>query len=355
MKGLTAILLILVLPLLLIMPAAAASAGPDTGDLAKRRVERERQFLSRAVEEMNRSQEYVQAAVRGLEKQIGSVDSLEPERREKDISAFLDWYRSYAEWLGNNVADFQEDMSEAYSDDEGDVVQAENCYAIVDGYVKLGSQLDEQVAHLDKLNDRTIQHMAELRAALDYVLSAAFIEERNRDRKQDREKKQDQPDRERRREKDERYERYKDITDGQIAIMQLELKTLDELQKHFLVLLEMGRMERSWISRKAFDYEALGQLARYVGRDAPAEIEEADNRMIRQYESDIAYFKNRVEDISRLRGKIAPSGSLKTLDRLDELMENYDRMKNRYESHMAWLSEQIGAYRADIVVVRKER
>jgi hypothetical protein len=351
------ILLIAFLPVLWASADAGAQASKriDASELANRSVERERQFLYRVMEELNRSQEYVQAAIRGLEKQIDAAGILEPEGREKDIGAFLAWYRSYAEWLGNTSADFEEDISAAYSDDEGGVVRAESCYAIVDGYVKLGSQLDERVARMDRLNNRTIQRIAELRTTLDYVLSAPFIEERSRDRKQRQEKKQDRPERDRRKEKDEMYERYKEITDAQIAAMQLELKTLDGLQKHFVVLMETGRMERAWISRKAFDYEALGQLARFVGRDAPDAIEEADNRMIRQYESDIAYFRNKVEDISRLRGRIAPSGSLGTLDRQDELTENYDQMKSRYERHIVWLSQQTGAYRADIIQIRKEK
>jgi len=352
---LISILLITFLPVLWAPAAVAADASKkiDASELPKRSVERERQFLSRVVEDLNKSQEYVQATIRGLEKQIDAVDILEPAGRERDISTFLEWYRSYAEWLGNNRSDFEEDLSAAYSDDEGGVVREDACYSIVDGYVKLGSQLDQQVAHLDKVNDRTIQRMAELRTALVYILSATFIEERNRDKRQGQEKKQDQPDRHR--EKDELYERYKDITDSQIAMMQLELKNLDELQKHFIVLLEMGRLERYWISREAFDYEALGQLARYIGRDAPDAIEEADNRMIRQYESDMAYFKGKVEDISRARARVVPAGSLKTIDRLEELTENYDRMKSRYEHHMTWLSEQAGAYRADIVQIRKEK
>ncbi len=343
--------LIISLPLL----SASAASGAEAKDAAKRSVERERQFLSRVVDEMNKSQGYVQETVKSLEKQIAAVDVAEPASREKDISSFLEWYRSYTDWLGSSGSDFEEDLSEAYSDEEGGVVEADRCYSIVDGYVRLGSQLDEHVAHLDKLNNRTIQRMAELRSALDYVLSTAFVEARNRDRNQGSEKKQDQADRDRRKEKDERYERYKDITESQIAMMQLELKTLDELQKHFIVLLEMGRMERNWIARKAFEYEALGQLARHVGRDAPDAIEEADNRMIKQYESDIAYFKSKVEDISRARARVVPAGSLKTIDRMEELSEIYDQMKSRYENHITWLSEQSGAYRADIIQIRKER
>ncbi len=351
MSNRIAFILIISLPFL----SAPAASGADAKDLAKRRIERERQFLYRAAEELNKSQEYVQAAVRSLEKQIDAVDILEPSRRERDISSFLEWYRSYADWLAENLADVEADLSRSYADERRAAVRPERYSTLVDGYSRLGSQLEEQVAHLDKLNDRTMQRIAELRTALDYVSSAAFIEERNKESGQNKEKRQDQPERDRRRERDALYERYKDITDTQVAIMQLDLKNLNELQKHYVVLLEMARMELSWISRKTGDCEALSQLATFVGRDDPDAIEEANNRVIKLYESDITYFKRKVDGISRTRSRIAPSGSLRTLDRLEELSDNYDLMKSRYEHHMTWLAEQTGAYRADIIQIQKQK
>jgi hypothetical protein len=344
-----AFLFIMILPTLWV-PASFGADTPKSVEASKsaqRRTERERQFLYRAVEDLNRSQGYVQATIGGLEKQIDAADILEPSRREKDVGSFLEWYRSYAEWLGNNLVDIEADLSRSYSEERGTIVQPERCYSLVDGYTRLGTQLEEQVSHLDKLNDKTLQQIAGLRLALEYVTSVAFLEERNREKKQSLQGNDQR--------KYERYERYKDITDIEIAMMQRELKNLDELQKHFLVLLEMGRMELSWISRKIADYDALGRLAGVVGRDAPGSIEDASNRVIKLYGSDISYFKKKADDISLSRSRVVPSGSLKSLDRVEELSENYDQMKNRYDRHISWLAEQAGAYRADIIVLRKDR
>ena len=319
----------------------------DASARAKSRIERERQFLYRVVEELNRSQGYVLATMRGLEKQIDAVDSIEPSRREKDIRSYLEWYQAYAEWLRNNVADFEADLSQAYSDERGAVVRLDRSYSLVDGCTQLGSQLEEQVTHVEKLSDRTEQRISGLRWALEYISSTAFLEERNRD------KKQSKPGVNRR--KDEMFDRYKDITDVEIAAMQLELKNLAELQKHYAVLIEMGRMELSWISRKAGDYEALSRLAGVIGRDSAVSIEEASNRMVKLYESDIASFKSKIDEISRERARIVPSGTLRTLDRMEEMSENYDRMKSRYEHHVTWLAEQAGAYRADLIELGKEK
>jgi hypothetical protein len=325
---------------------ADASKRYDASAWAKSRIERERQFLYRVVEELNRSQVYVLATMRGLEKQFDAVDSIEPSRREKDIRSYLEWYQAYAEWLRNNVMDFEADLSRAYSD-EGAVVRLDRSYSLLDGCTQVGSQLEEQVAHLEKLNDRTEQRISGLRWALEYISSAAFLEERNRDKKQSKSGTD--------RRKDEMFDRYKDITDVEIAVMQLELKNLTELQKHYAVLIEMGRMEQFWISRKAGDYEALSRLAGVVGRDTMVSIEEASNRMIKIYESDIAFFTKKVDEISHARSRGVPSGTLRTLDRVEEMAENYDQMKSRYEHHMTWLAEQAGAYRADLIELGKEK
>jgi len=348
-KNVILVLLVMAVPMLWVPDSVGAETpkNVNAAEAAKRRTGRERQFLYRMVEDLNRSQGYVQAAVRGLERQINAVDILESSRRDKDIGSFLDWYHSYAEWLGNNLVDLEADLSRSYSDERGAIVQPERCYSLIDGYARLGAQLGEQVSHLDKLDDRTIQRIAGLRTSLEYVMSGSFIEERNREKKQ--------PPLGNDRRKDELYERYKDTTDIEIAMMQRELKNLDELQKHFLVLLELGRMEQSWISRKTGDYDALARLAVVVGGDAPGPVEEAINRVIKLYESDITYFKRKAGDIASARSRVIPAGSLKILDRMEELSENYDQMEYRYERHISWLAEQSGAYRADIIELRKDR
>ena len=206
--------------------------------------------------------------------------------------------------------------------------------------------MDEQLSYLEKLNSKTEERIKGLEAALDYVTSASFIEERKRD------KNRTPPETDRR--QNELYDRYKHITDSEVALMQLQLKDLGELRQHYSLLIERGRMERSWIGRKTGDGEALCWLARVVGRDAPVAITEASREMITTYESDIAYFKRTINDISRARARIVPSGSLWTLDRAEELSDAYDDMKSRYEHHIRWLAEQAGAYRADVIELRKD-
>ncbi len=349
MKNLIAVLLIMTVSAAWAPNAGGADAPTrfDASARAKRRIERERRFLYSAVDELHRSREYVLATMRALEKQADAVDSLEPPGRERDLRSYLEWYHAYLEWLQDNIMDFEADLSGVYSDEQEAGVNPDRYSSLVEGCTQLGSQLGESVAYLEKLNDRTERQIGGLRLALEYISSAAFLEERNRGNKQSK------PGTDRRR--DETFERYKDITDVEIMQMQLELKNLMELQKHYAVLIEMGRMELSWLGRKTGDYEALGRLAMAVSRDAAVSIEEASNQMIKLYESDIVYFNRKVDDISRARSRIVPAGTLKTLDRMEELAGNYGRMKSRYERHMTWLAEQAGAYRADLIELGKEK
>lgn len=345
-----AVLLIMALPILW-TPNAGGADAPGRGDVsaqAKRRIEREREFLLRAVDDLNRSHGYVLSMVSVLEKQLDAVDILQPARWEGDIASFLEWYRFYEEWLGSTAGDLEEDLSRAYSDGPSEIVTPDYYDLLLTGYQRLGSQLEQHVSQVEKVSDRALGRIAGLRSTLDFLSSNEFIEERKKDKKRDRQHEHDGH-------RDERFERYRDVTDAEIAMMQSELKNLEDLQMHLVVLLEMGRMELFWISCKTGDSEALGQLASVIGRDAPGPLEDAIKRMIKQYESDIAYFKRKTGDIDGKSARMVPSGSLRTLDRIEELSENYEQMKSRFEHHKAWLAEQVGAYHADIVVLRNAR
>lgn len=326
---------------------AESAKRADAAESVKKRLARERQFLYRAVEELNKSQEYVQDTVRILEKQIEAVEFLEPSQRERDLGVYLEWYRSYGDWLRGNTDAFEADLSRAYSGEPVSGFPSDRCDAMTDGYMRLGSQLEEHVAHLEKINNKNAERIEGLRTALTYIDSAAYREEKNKDKKQ-RQSGGDRRD-------DDLYTRYKDITDAELAQMRLEFKTLDDLQKHFAVLLELGRLELSWLTLKTDDSAALSDLARVVGKEASAPVEDASNRMIKKYESDIVQLKRKADDLSRLRSGLVRTGTLRTLDRIEELSEYYERMRARYEHHITWLTEQIGGYRADLIELRKEK
>ena len=148
----TFFLLVIVLFLLPVHAGHGADPAPrrDTSEPAKKRVARERQFLYRVVEELNKSQEYVNDTIRGLEKQIDAIELLEPSRRESDLRAFLDWYQKYADWLRKNADDFEADLSRAYSEGPARRPGTDRYGEMTNGYIRIGSQLGEQVVQLEK-------------------------------------------------------------------------------------------------------------------------------------------------------------------------------------------------------------
>ena len=345
----TLVLLLIVLFLLPIPASFGADQAQrrDASESASKRTARERQFLYRAVEDLTRSQDYVKETMSSLGKQIDAIELLEPSRRERDLRDFLDWYQTYADWLKSSEEDLEADLSRAYSGEPLRRTGPDRYAGMARGYIRLGDQLGEHMVRLEKANDRIEKRIDGLRRALEYIDSAAFREEKNRD------KKQRQDDRNKR--NDDLYEQYKFLTDVDILKMQQDLRSLGDQQKHLAVLIELGRMELSWLALKAEDSAALSSVARAINSDAPALIEEASFWVIKIYESDIASLRRKVEDVDRTRARLAPTGTLRTLDRIEELAGYYERMKSRYEHHISWLKEQAGAYRADLIELRKEK
>ena len=106
---------------------AVPAMGKDT---ATSRVQRERQFLQRAMEELNRSHGYVQTMAGELERQIDTIEFVGSSGREADISSFFEWYASYTDWLGSNISVLDENLASVYSDERGGVVQPAHCRSI---------------------------------------------------------------------------------------------------------------------------------------------------------------------------------------------------------------------------------
>jgi hypothetical protein len=367
LNNLIAVMLLIIMSAVWNQNATGSDAPKNMGpsETAKRHIAREREFLYRAVDELNRSQGYVLDTMRLSEKMIYAAYLIEPSGKERDRRTFREWYQAYEELFRNNAADFEADLSRAYSDKAGDSIKPDQYDLLIDGCTRMGSQLEEQVSHFEKISTATEDRIRGLRQALEYFSSPAFLEKMRRNEKppqpegdrhtEDKNSNKKPSQTESDRHSKELYDRHKDITDAEIAMMHIELKNLEEIERHYGAFIEMGRMELFWISRKGGDYEALSRLAGAIGSNAPVSIEEASNRLIKIYESDITYFKKKIDDLSRAQDRLVPTGTMRTLDLREALSENYDQMKNRYDHHITWLAEQVGAYRADIIMLEKDK
>jgi len=319
---------------------ADVSKTTDTSVRAKKRADRERQFLYRSLDEVRRSHKYVLAEIHILEKYSDVVDTLEPLEKETPFRSLSKWYEAYSNLLTESAENIETDLSNAYSDEVRGSRNPEHYDVFADGYEQLGVQLAEQISHLEKRANRVGEKTAEHMSILDYISSTEFAEERLRYRKQlppfTDSKHQD------------RFSLYKDITDAQVHVLKREIQHLGTLQKHYFGLIEVASLELFWMDQKIDEYAVLRQLARFVGRDITTPIAEASKQMIRLYESEISKFNRKVDEIYDVRTGTFTVGSRKALDRAERMSESYEEMRNRYEHNIKWLKEEAGTYRADL-------
>jgi hypothetical protein len=118
-------------------------------DQVERHVEREKRFLFRAVEDLDKSLLYVTEMMDGLDRQMDGMQLLEPARRETDLRGLLDWYYSYATWLSEYRAEFDADITGAFSGEKTTKGWTERYAAMARGYGQLAEDMQNTVNGLE--------------------------------------------------------------------------------------------------------------------------------------------------------------------------------------------------------------
>ncbi len=345
--------MVMVLLLAMVSPGRARDDSRSR-DEAERRIEREKRFLFRAVEDLDKSLSYITDVIKGLDRQVDSMQLLESRRREEDLRAFRDWYYSYASRLSEYRAQFEADITDVFSGEGGPKGWTERYAAMGKGYGQLAEDLQNNVSRLDKDKSEVEKKLADMRSRINYLNDLLDGDKDYRERDKDRDRNKDQHARDDQRRTDhDRPDKAVDEKDRErwtleIARLVSEIQGFENLLRHLDVLIELGKYELNWVDRKAGDCDALNEVARAIERSGRASRDGLYDRVIRNYESDIAFFRRKIDDIDRKRARITRTGTLLTLDRLDDLSEYYNKMKRRYENHINWLSQQIGAYRAEM-------
>lgn len=336
----------------LFMPARVSSGSEaakryDAAERTERRTERKKQFLLRAAEDMDKSRNYVNDTIGELERQIDAIELLEPGQREQDLRGFLDWYQNYEGWLRDRSDEIKDDLDREYSRERGGEGWIDRYQVIGSGYERMGGQLTESVAALEKMKRQIEAAKEELWRVLKDL----------EDRVEQEKKQKDQKGRQAGRDRNEEEKEVRRASEGAAEIdwIRMRIAALNDREKHVGVLLELGRYERDWVSLKANDSSVLSSVAQAITGAARRPLEDAFNLVIRTYESDMAYLGKKADEAYRKRTAVAPSGSLRTLDRLEDMAVLYDKKRTRYEHHIAWLREQVGAYRAELTLLSKEK
>jgi hypothetical protein len=338
-----------ILALLLLFPISSAVSAETPGatpqDSSKKRIERVKAFLLRSTEEQNRSLTYVNGAIALLKEQTEAGAGRERDYKANERLALFEWYQRYADRLKEMSAELDADVSNYFSRPKAGAEWSTWYEELAQDYRKSAGELSQTVQKLEEK-----KKMIETRIQ---KLNTAVMERRVL---------VDKGDLELARELWPTYRvayghpevTYKELTDEEVLRLRDELISLGERQKYFECLTELGKYEQVWLDIKAEDSSKLSELAEVVGSNDPGAVISAIKGSMKTYEADIAALKRRSGELdTKMRG-ITRTGTLKTLDRLEELSRYYEQMKSRFDRHNEWLKVQIGSYQADLVELGKE-
>ncbi len=158
-----------------------------------------------------------------------------------------------------------------------------------------------------------------------------------------------------RRPSDKREAVYRELANDEVEWFRMELRSLGDQRTYLSGLSELSQYELNWMSMKFEDSAFLDALGSVIGSETTGPIADASRGIIKTYESDVKLLKRSVDEIKGKLHGMTRTGSLKTLDRLEELSRHYEKIKTRYERHIEWLKGQIGGYRADLIALDKNR
>jgi hypothetical protein len=334
-------ILFFALPLLLALSVAGATpvcASPKKADQA--RFERRKTFLLRSADEVSWSLIFTNDAIDVLTGQIKTAAGHEPEIKVDERAALLKWYQHYADWLGSVSDDIQSDMA-CYFSGKRIALWAKGSQELEKGSGKMLGDLSGTVRRLEGERRKIAARMQKLRTAVEerrLLVNRSNLELAREIwpgayRKSYRKRKAV----------------YRVLTDKKIQYVQNKLILLEDQQKYYDVLIELGKYEQDWLHIKARDFSKLADIARAMARDDQAGTVRAFRSAVRTYKADIPALKKREAELETKLNSMTKTGSFKTYERLQELSVYYEMMKSRYERQIEWLNGRIESYQADFV------
>jgi len=338
-----------VLLLLLPLSVAAAADVPATRqqDASAKRIARGKAFFMRISDELGRTLLFANEAIALVSEQAdNAAQGLGPGNKANERLGLLEWYHKYVDWLSGMSAELDLEMNNYFLRQQADPGSA-RYDELAKGSRKLANELDERALKLEEEKKKLEARMRQLNAVIldrripvgkDALQLARELSPANRDNPRDRQ-----------------GPRYRDLTDDEVLYFQNELRLDEERQKYFECLAELEKYEEAWLFLKAGEFEKLYDLARVIGGQGPGRLAYAFRDMIRTYEADRAVLKRKNSELGAKIHSITGTGTLGTLDRLEELSRYYEKMKYRYERHIEWLGAQIGSYQADLIELGKEQ
>lgn len=315
-------------------------------DQNKQQADREKAFLLRAAEEQDRILSLLKETMTVLEERTVGLEALEPQGTLRENRDLLEWYQQYVDWLRGVSQEVDADVSACFSRQRARAGWADRYDELARGYSRIAGPLGDKLQKREKEGralDGKIQRMNRAMIERRVLVTAEDLElvkvlwPFSRDRSSLN-----------------REAVYQNLTDDEIELLRRERSGLEELKKQSETLTELERYELEWIAFRTDESAALSSLARAIDGGSSGRIEQACGAVIRQYEADGAALRRKTAEIDRKMSAMTRSGTMRTLERLDERMRYYETMKSRFERHGEWLQGQVGGYQADLVALTKD-
>lgn len=335
---------------------APGTAGriPDAGRSTDRRIEREKRFIQRTLDDLRLSLSLAREDIAELEKAIDAITPLESPQRERDFRGLLDWYYDHADWLEGEIGDFEDDLALVAdlspAEGRGWVTRYEELAEKLKGFAKEVGKMAEGYQAEEKRLAGIIERRRLVQGRFDDLeVRLARIEEDLKDLRMSPSER-----------KEHEHKRTKLRND--IRVVQNELLSLplvdEDLLKHYAVLAERGREESEWLSVKIDQYEALMDVAAATGsggRGNASALEAVYRRAIRALDGETKRLGRKSDALDRKRERVTPAGTLREMDRSRELADFYERLLSRYDNEIRRLRVAVGAYGAELAEVLSEK
>ncbi len=342
--------ILLFLALLLLLPVTTAFSAEPSGttpqDSSKKRIERVKAFLMRSSEEASKNLIFVNGTIAMLKEQAEAAAGREADSNQDERLALLEWYQQYAGCLKEMSAELDITVGNYYSNPKAGAEWTGWYEELARDYRETAGKLGRTMQRIKEGKEKTETRMQKLNTAVEE--RRVLVDKNDLDLAHELwpstyRVSYDRPE-----------ATYRELTDENVLRLRNELRALGERQKYFECLTEFGKYEQVWLDIKAEDSAKLSHLAGVIGGDDPGAVVFAIKGIIRTYDADIVALKGKSGELDKKSQAITRTGTLKTLDRLEELSRYYEQMKSRCDRQIDWLKGQIGSYQADLVEISRE-
>jgi len=338
--------LILLASLLLL--AGFSVCGAATAQVGSpQRLALKKAFLLRNADDLARTLDFAREATEALNEQVEAVGLLGYELLAQERHELQAMVRQHQEWLTIMLGDFELAMNNGFAQQSAVGIGLDRYDDLIKGFQGQADAIGRWQEKLDK-NRQKLEDRIELlntavaqKRVLTDVADLGLARELWPDYR-DRLRLYGEPV-------------YRELTPAEISRLQSERQSLVEQQPQYAGLTEFGRYEHGWLMLKVEEFIKLRAIAAAFADSAPEGLGEAIGSTIRTYEADSLVMKRKLIELAAKIQRSPSNGSLNALEHRKALLNYYDKVKDRYDHHVAWLEGEAGSYRVELAELAREK